>query len=258
MHVPQQIAVFHLRTGLRRHSGSAPLARRRGTRTMTRRTKPRRPPITAIMTMRRVRTSCSSRPARPPAAQSMLKAAQISYKAVAGTLVVHPEGWDDTNGGSRRRAGTRTRTKASPMRKRACSTSLISRMARRPRTARSPSSTTAGPVPRRSGCTWARSGRGASSPAMIRTRLRRPIAWSTTTTACSTAPISSSLTRRARASPGSRARTRPSRSTAWMQTGTPSRNSSRSSSASTTAGIVPNICSARAMARRVRRSSSTI
>ena len=63
-----------------------------------------------------------------------------------------------------------------------------------------------------SGCTWAPSGRAASSPRLTHTRRRRPIRSSTTARACSMPPISSSSTRRARASAASPARTRRRRS----------------------------------------------
>ena len=125
----------------------------------------------------------------------------INYDAFAGTLVVHPKDWDDVLQNAVKD------DKSQPAEASMFYVAYFKNDSKR-RSGRSPSSTTAAPVPRRCGCTWARSGRGAWSPRTTRTRRPRRTRWSTTSTACSMPPIWCSSTRPARASAASPARTR--------------------------------------------------
>ena len=107
----------------------------------------------------------------------------IAYQAIAGTLVVHPKGWDDVprdpNSGQEPGAGRwrgKNPTAEASMFYVAYFKERRSVAARPP----SPSFTTAARAPHPCGCTWAHSARAASSPPRMSTLRPRPIRWSTT------------------------------------------------------------------------------
>ena len=84
----------------------------------------------------------------------------ISYQAIAGTIVVHPDDWNNSaqNGGTKN-----PDAKEDEVLCRSLDVLRLLRQARRraPRRAPSPSSTMAAPAHRPCGCTWAPSARSA-------------------------------------------------------------------------------------------------